>query len=106
MSHFKHHLFFCLNQRDGGRAACADHGAKPLWEHAKQRVKTLGLAGPGKVRVNQAGCLDRCDQGPVCVVYPQGIWYTYIDQHDINEIVDSHLRDGQIVDRLRIDPPQ
>jgi len=77
-----------------------------MWEHAKQRVKTLGLAGPGKVRVNQAGCLDRCDQGPVCVVYPQGIWYTYIDQHDINEIVDSHLRDGQIVDRLRIDPPQ
>jgi (2Fe-2S) ferredoxin len=65
-------------------------------------VKELGLAGPGRVRVNQAGCLDRCDEGPVCVVYPEGTWYTYIDESDIDDIIDSHLVNGQPVERLKI----
>ena len=60
------------------------------------------MSGPGKVRVNKAGCLDRCAQGPVAVVYPQGVWYTYVDQDDIDEIVDSHLINGQVVERLLV----
>ncbi|KOT02275.1 putative ferredoxin [2Fe-2S]-type protein [Burkholderia mallei] len=72
-----------------------------MQEYAKKRVKELGLAGAGKVRVNKAGCLDRCEEGPV-VVYPEGTWYTYVDKNDIDEIVESHLRDGQVVERLRI----
>jgi (2Fe-2S) ferredoxin len=71
-------------------------------DYAKGRVKELGLAGPGRVRVNQAGCLDRCDEGPVCVVYPEGTWYTYIDESDIDDIIDSHLVNGQPVERLKI----
>ena len=67
---------------------------------------TLGLAGawPGKVRVNKAGCLDRCAAGPVAVVYPEAVWYTYVDQQDIDEIVESHLKHGRIVERL-LTPP-
>jgi (2Fe-2S) ferredoxin len=103
VSYFERHLFFCLNRRDDGRACCADRGAQAMWQHAKTQVKALGLSGPGKVRVNQAGCLDRCDEGPVCVVYPEAVWYTFVDQHDIDEIVQSHLRDGKVVERLRID---
>ena len=103
MSHFERHVFFCLNQRDDGRECCAARGAQAMWQHAKARVKAQGLAGAGKVRVNQAGCLDRCEQGPVCVVYPEAVWYTFVDAQDIDEIVDSHLRDGQVVERLRID---
>ena len=64
----------------------------------EKRVKELGLAG-GKVRINKAGCLDRCEEG-VMVVYPEGTWYTYVT--DIDEIVESHLRDGKVVDRLKI----
>jgi (2Fe-2S) ferredoxin len=71
-------------------------------DYAKQRIKELGLAGEGKIRVNQAGCLDRCEEGPVCVVYPEGTWYTYVDQEDVDEIIDSHLVNGRIVDRLKI----
>jgi (2Fe-2S) ferredoxin len=71
-------------------------------DYAKARIKQLGLAGPGQVRVNQSGCLDRCEEGPVCVVYPEGVWYTYIDEADIDEIVESHLVNGQPVDRLKI----
>jgi (2Fe-2S) ferredoxin len=56
------------------------------------------------VRINQAGCLDRCAGGPVLVVYPEAVWYTYVDKHDIDEIISSHLQQGQVVERLRIDP--
>jgi (2Fe-2S) ferredoxin len=102
MSHFAHHVFFCLNNRDDGRACCADKNAKALQEYAKARCKSLNLNGEGKVRINKAGCLDRCDHGPVCVVYPDAVWYTYVDQHDIDEIVDRHLVNGEVVERLQI----
>jgi (2Fe-2S) ferredoxin len=103
--YFKHHVFFCLNQRDGDeRPCCAARGAKSMQEHAKARVKELGLSGPGQVRINKSGCLDRCELGPTLVIYPEGVWYTYVDHIDIDEIVESHLRDGQVVERLLIDP--
>jgi (2Fe-2S) ferredoxin len=104
MDYYKHHIFFCLNQRDASatRPCCAASGAEAAFEHCKSAVKTLGLAGAGKVRVNRAGCLDRCEEGPVCVVYPEGVWYTYVDQSDIDDIVQSHLLRGEVVERLRL----
>jgi (2Fe-2S) ferredoxin len=102
MSHYKHHVFFCQNQRDAPEACCACHGAVEMRDYCKGRVKALGLNGEGKVRVNQAGCLDRCEEGPVLVVYPEGTWYTYVDKADIDEIIDEHLVHGRVVTRLRI----
>ena len=102
MSYYERHVFFCLNQRDNGARCCADHNAAELQAYAKDRVKKLGLSGPGKVRVNKAGCLDRCDEGPCAVVYPEAVWYTYVDREDIDEIIDSHLVNGVPVERLRI----
>ena len=104
MSYYERHIFFCLNRRDNGEACCADHDAQAGFDHCKARVKAEGLAGPGKVRVNKAGCLDRCAGGPVVVVYPDAVWYTYVDQHDIDEIVDSHLKQGKPVERLKLAP--
>lgn len=103
-AYYQRHVFFCVNQRDNGEAACAQHDSMGAFDHCKQRVKALGLAGPGKVRVNKAGCLDRCAGGPVAVVYPEGTWYTYVDKSDIDEIVERHLRDGEIVQRLLLAP--
>lgn len=60
------------------------------------------MAGPGKIRVNKAGCLDRCAQGPVMVIYPEGIWYTMVDQEDVEEIIQSHLINGIPVERLQL----
>jgi (2Fe-2S) ferredoxin len=68
----------------------------------KQRCKTLELTGEGKARINTAGCMDRCGDGPVIVVYPEGIWYTYVDRADIDEIIEEHIAGGRIVDRLRL----
>jgi (2Fe-2S) ferredoxin len=102
MSYYERHIFFCLNQRDGGQACCADHAAQDAFDHCKAQVKAAGLAGPGKVRVNKAGCLDRCAGAPVAVVYPEAVWYTFVDRSDIDEIVESHLKNGQPVERLRL----
>lgn len=99
-SYFKRHIFFCLNERKTGEVSCAQHNAQAAFDHCKNRVKELGLAGPGQVRVNKAGCLDRCSGGPVAVVYPEGVWYSYVDHADIDEIVQSHLKNGQVVERL------
>mgnify|MGYP002654315020 FL=1 len=97
---FKHHLFFCLNERSNGENCCAQHNAFELFTYAKNRIKELGLSGAGKIRVNKAGCLDACNLGPVMVIYPEGIWYTFIDTDDIEEIIQSHLIKGKSVERL------
>jgi (2Fe-2S) ferredoxin len=101
-NYYQRHIFFCTNQREKGEACCADHNAADAAAHCKKLVKAEGLNGPGKVRVNKAGCLDRCAAGPVCVVYPEAVWYSYVDQHDIEEIVQSHLKNGQVVQRLLV----
>jgi len=100
MSYYRHHVFFCCNQRDDGRPCCNAKGASGLRDYAKQRAKELDLAGG--VRINQAGCLDRCEEGPCIVVYPEAVWYTYVDRADIDEIIDEHLQNGRVVERLRI----
>ena len=100
--YYQRHIFFCLNDRENGEKSCAHDGAQRAFDHCKSRVKKAGLAGPGHVRVNKSGCLDRCSGGPVAVVYPEGVWYTYVDREDIDEIVDSHLVNGVPVERLRI----
>ncbi len=104
--YYQQHLFFCTNDRgsDAPRPSCNQCGSVVLREYAKSRVKALGLSGQGKARVNTSGCLDRCEQGPVCVVYPEGVWYTYIDEEDVDEIIDSHIINGKVVERLRIKP--
>lgn len=104
MSYYQHHVFFCCNQRDAGdpRGCCNDKGATRVREYAKKKIKALGLSGVGRVRINMSGCLDRCKQGPVLVVYPQEVWYTYIDEQDIDEIISEHIQHGRIVERLRL----
>lgn len=102
MMYYRYHVFFCTNKRDDGTACCANHDAQTLRDYAKSRIKSLGLAGAGRVRINNAGCLDRCEEGPVIVVYPEGVWYTYVDKQDIDEIIQRHLIGGEVVDRLRI----
>lgn len=101
-SYYERHIFFCLNQRTGGEDSCTNHQAQEGFDRCKAQVKAAGLAGPGRVRVNKAGCLDRCAAGPVAVVYPEAVWYSYVDAQDIDEIVESHLKNGQVVERLRI----
>lgn len=102
MSYYTHHVFFCSNVRDDGRPCCGAHAADEMRNYAKDRVRELGLKGPRQVRINKAGCMDRCEEGPVLVVYPDNVWYTWVDRDDVDEIIHEHLLHGRIVERLRL----
>ena len=99
-SYYQRHIFFCLNERQGGEECCAQHRAQQAFDRCKSQAKAAGLLGADKVRINKAGCLDRCAGGPIAVVYPEAVWYTYVDEQDIDEIVESHLKNGKVVERL------
>ena len=101
-SYYKYHVFFCTNQRDDGSQCCGDCNANGLREYAKGVIKAAGLQKQGGVRINSAGCLNRCSEGPALVVYPEAVWYTYVDQDDIDEIIEGHIKGGKVVERLRI----
>lgn len=102
MSYYRNHVFFCTNLRDDGTQCCGQCGSSGLRDYLKRRTKELCMAGRGGVRINTAGCLDRCELGPVLVVYPEAIWYAYVDQEDIDEILTEHLIHGRVVERLRL----
>ncbi|WP_020394211.1 (2Fe-2S) ferredoxin domain-containing protein [Thiolinea disciformis] len=104
MSFYKYHVFFCTNKRENGEKSCEDFNSAAMRDYAKQRCKSLGLHKENQVRINTAGCLNRCELGPVMVVYPEDTWYTWVDEADIDEIIDSHLLKGQPVERLMLDP--
>ena len=105
VGYYRQHYFFCTNQRADGaaRPSCAQCDSGRLRAYFKARVKELGLnQGPERVRINSAGCLDRCEEGPCLVVYPEGVWYTYVDEADLDDIIESHLIGGRVVERLRL----
>ena len=105
-SYYRYHVFFCINQRDDGSQCCQQHQAQQARDYVKQRVKALGTRIPDKVRINTAGCLDRCAHGPVIVIYPEATWYTYVDNADLDEIIEEHLVEHRVVERLLIPHPR
>lgn len=97
------HVFCCTNVRPEGhpRGSCARKNAVDLRNYMKDKAKEMGLKG---VRINTAGCLDRCELGPTMVVYPDGIWYRYTSQADVDEILTTHVQGGGRVTRLMLKP--
>ncbi|MGB0237414.1 MAG: (2Fe-2S) ferredoxin domain-containing protein [Cycloclasticus sp.] len=100
MSFYKHHVFFCTNQRTDGRASCQDHQAQEMRDYLKKKIKEYKLNGPNGVRINNAGCLDRCGLGPILVIYPDETWYRYQSKEDIDEIFEQHIKQTNKVERL------
>ena len=101
--YFDFHIFCCTNRREVGneRGCCASKGSTELRDYMKFRVKQLGIA---KARVNNAGCLDRCEHGPTVVIYPEGTWYSCKTKADIDEVIDSHLINKKKATRLLLPP--
>jgi (2Fe-2S) ferredoxin len=98
---FRQHVFCCINIRSPGsdRGCCAEKNSQQLQAYMKSRCKELGL---DDTRINNSGCLDRCEFGPTMVIYPDGIWYSYQTKEDIDDIINEHIVNGQIVERLQI----
>ena len=104
-SFYRAHVFCCTNRRPAGhpRGCCAEKDAEELRDYMKGRAKALGLKD---VRINSAGCLDRCELGPTMVIYPEAVWYGYRSKADIDEILETHVRHGGRVHRLMLMPDQ
>lgn len=85
------HVFVCTNRRPDGhsKGSCAARGSERLRDYMKARAKELGI---GRVRINGAACLDRCERGPAIVVYPEGIWYTVRSEQDVDAVLQDHLQ--------------
>ncbi len=88
---YETHVFVCGNRRPAGhpRGDCASKGSEKIRDYMKARVKELGLQN---IRVNQAGCLDRCELGPCAVFYPEGVWYRLDSFAAVDEVIETHLR--------------
>jgi len=89
---YEAHIFVCCNRRPDGhpRGSCAGAGSEKLRDYMKARAKELGLQ---RIRVNAAGCLDRCELGPCVVIYPEGIWYQIKTTSDVDQMLADHVRD-------------
>jgi (2Fe-2S) ferredoxin len=103
---YRAHIFVCTNERPENhpRGSCARKGAEKLRNYMKSRAKELGMGLEDGVRVNNAGCLERCELGPTIVIYPDGVWYRAETFEDIDEILEVHVRQGGRVVRLMLKP--
>ena len=90
---YEAHVFVCCNRRQDGhpRGSCAANGSERLRDYMKARAKELGLKG---IRINSAGCLDRCELGPCVVIYPEGVWYRVDGTADVDAVLQAHLVEG------------
>ena len=100
-NYYKKHVFVCTNRKSDGKTCCADGGAEAAFEYIKSCLVDKALHGQGKIRVSKSGCLGRCSAGPCVVVYPEGAWYSYHSQSDLEQFV-KHLTDGEDIDSLAI----
>ncbi|MBF0094124.1 MAG: (2Fe-2S) ferredoxin domain-containing protein [Alphaproteobacteria bacterium] len=96
---YRIHVFCCTYVRTEPpqKASCGMKDSGSLRAYMKSRAKELGLSG---VRINTSGCLNRCEHGPVMVIYPEGVWYGYRSRDDVDEILQTHLVEGKRVERL------
>ena len=95
---YKKHLFFCTNQRKDGKKCCGKTNTKELYNYAKDSCRDNNKLGKNKIGITESRCLGRCEFGPVMVVYPEGVWYRYQNEADIDEIINTET----IVQRLKL----
>ena len=104
MEPFRFHSFVCTQQKPEGVPSCPANGSLAVLDTMDREIHSRSL--DHEVQLTTCGCMGLCDEGPVMVVYPAGVWYRRVRPSDVSEIVGTHLGGGKPVDRLVWnDPP-
>ncbi len=93
MAIFKKHVFVCTHGE-----TCPEQGSQEVFSKLRKEMKERGLHD--SIRINKAGCLGQCGNGPMLVIYPEATWYCKVQHQDCNEIIESHLIENKIIKRL------
>jgi (2Fe-2S) ferredoxin/predicted O-methyltransferase YrrM len=98
MEPFRQHVFICTQGKPEGVISCPGNGSLRVLQALERELSGQGL--DNEVQVTTCGCLGLCDDGPVMITYPEGVWYHKVREEDVPEIVNSHLLSGKVVSRL------
>ena len=98
MEPFRFHLFICTQRKPEGVSCCPSKGALAVLEELNREIQARGLNSD--VQLTTCGCMGLCDEGPIMIVYPAGVWDRRVQPSDVSEIVSKHLLGGKPVDRL------
>lgn len=94
MGFYKRHLFFCINRKAPGKVCCGAKNAEYYGQYCRKQLVARGLYGKEGCGVSVSQCLGRCASGPCLVIYPEGVWYRYNTEADLDAIIEGHCVGG------------